>query len=106
MARNNDELDRARDELFSHIHRCNVLGSTPEQQKEWMADTVGYLGERFTGLSQAELDELRDMGTRFCQPVIQHGAENTALSPDEVSPASAPEEAIAPEIAAEEATAA
>lgn len=79
MARGNDELDRARDELFSHIHRCNVLGSTPEQQAEWLHDTVSYLGERFPGLTEENVAELQAMGERFCQPVIPHGAENTAL---------------------------
>ncbi len=79
---NRAEVGRARDELFSHIHRCGVLRSNTEQQTEWMNDTVEYLGERFTSLSQADLDELRDIGVRFCQPVIDHGAENTALSPD------------------------
>ncbi len=91
MARDNDELDRARDELFSHIHRCNVLGSTPEQQAEWLHDTVNYLGERFPGLTEENIAELRAMGKRFCQPVIPHGAENTALAGSGAGAAAEPE---------------
>ena len=93
-------MGRARDELFSHIHRCGVLRSTAEQQTEWMNDTVEYLGERFPSLDQSDLDELREIGTRFCQPVIRHGAENTALT------AEPGEESEEQETVAEEATAA
>lgn len=98
--RDSAEFGRARDELFSHIHRCGVLRSTEEQQTEWMNDTADYLGERFPGLSQADLDELREIGVRFCRPVIAHGAQNTALTKDEV-----PEEHL-DSVPAEEATAA
>ena len=64
------EFGRARDELFSHIHRCGVLKASAEQQTEWLADTMEFMGERFPELSQEELAELRMIGTRFCQPVI------------------------------------
>lgn len=67
------EFDRARDELFSHIHRCGVLRATPEQQTEWMDDTMEYMAERFPELSEAQLSELRGIGIRFCQPVIANG---------------------------------
>lgn len=76
------DMDLARDELFAHINRCGVLKATGDQQTEWMEDTVTYLGERFTGLSTEDLGELREIGQRFCQPVIPHGKENTALSPE------------------------
>ena len=49
--RSDANFDMARDELFSHIHRCGVLRSTQEQQEEWMADTVQYMAERFPELS-------------------------------------------------------
>lgn len=74
------DLDLARDELFSHVHRCSVLQATVEQQTEWMEETVHYLAERYPGLSTQELNELREIGIRFCQPVIPHGKGNTALS--------------------------
>jgi hypothetical protein len=65
------EIDRARDELFSHIHRCGVLGATAEHQVEWLRDTIEYLGERYPELSPEELRELEQIGTSFCRPVIQ-----------------------------------
>jgi hypothetical protein len=67
------DLDRARDELFSHIHRCGVLRATPEQQVEWMDDTMDYMAERYPDLSAEGLGELRAIGLRFCQPVINTG---------------------------------
>jgi hypothetical protein len=81
--RNNNRtslLDDARNELFSHIHRCGVLRATPEQQAEWMKDTVEFLAERFSGLSDEELNGLEAIGMRFCSPVIVNGA--TAESAD------------------------
>jgi hypothetical protein len=63
-------LDDARNELFSHIHRCGVLHSTDEQQTEWMKETVEFLGERYPALTEKELKELEGIGLRFCRPVI------------------------------------
>lgn len=71
-------LDRARDELFSHVNRCGVLQASPEDQKTWMEETIDYLAERYPDLSDADLDGLHQVGIRFCQPAIPHGAENTA----------------------------
>ena len=71
-------MARARDELFSHINRCGVLQAAPEDQDTWMNETIEYLGERFPDLSDTDLGQLRAVGLRFCQPAIQHGAENTA----------------------------
>lgn len=82
-------FDRARDELFSHIHRCAVLQATEEHQQEWMADTVEYLGERYTNLGAEDIAELKQIGMRFCRPVIQR-AEEPADEPqsEEQEPAS------------------
>lgn len=77
------ELDMARDELMSHVHRCGVLGAAPDQQEAWMDDTMGFMAERFPGLSAGELAELREIGMRFCQPVIPHGKQHTALTLDD-----------------------
>jgi len=63
-------LDEARNELFSHIHRCGVLGATEDQQVEWMKDTVEFLSERYPALKEKELKELEGIGLRFCRPVI------------------------------------
>ncbi|CAN5493743.1 hypothetical protein BH24GEM3_BH24GEM3_09620 [soil metagenome] len=75
---NSADLGRARDELFSHIHRCGVLKATEEQQIEWMDDTIAYVGERYPELSEEQLDVLRVMGMRFCRPAVPYGSEFTA----------------------------
>ena len=58
----------ARDELFQHIMRCGVVGSVPEDQKDWFDNTLDYLTERYHELSAAEITELRVLGERFAQP--------------------------------------
>jgi hypothetical protein len=63
-------LDEARNELFSHIHRCGVLQATEEQQTEWMKDTIEFLHERYPALTVQQLKELEGIGLRFCRPVI------------------------------------
>lgn len=66
-------LERARDELFSHIRRCGVLEATGEQQEEWIRDTIGYMAERYPQLGRTELEELETLGRRYCKPIIPHG---------------------------------
>ncbi len=61
-------LDEARDELFQHIMSCGVIGAAPEDQVTWFDDTMRYFGERFPELKPAELQQLRELGTRFAQP--------------------------------------
>ena len=63
-------MDRARDELFSHIHRCGVLEASEADQTTWMGETVDYLGERYPELALEELALLKNMGLQFCKPVI------------------------------------
>lgn len=77
------DMDHARDELMSHIHRCGVLKASQEQQDQWLDETMEFMAERYTDLTDAELNELREIGRRFCQPVIPHGKGNTAISTDE-----------------------
>ncbi len=67
-------LDRARDELFSHIRHCGVLQATEEQQEAWLKDTIGYMAERYPELSPEQLAHLETLGRRYCKPVIPHGA--------------------------------
>jgi hypothetical protein len=62
-------FDQARDELFSHILRCGVLEAGPEHQKEWFDDTMLYLTDRYEGLTEEQLQDLRVLGERFCRPV-------------------------------------
>lgn len=73
-------LDKARDELFSHINRCGVLDATEDQQKEWMDDTLQFIEERYPDLNNADLKQLEQLGLRYCRPVIRHGKANTASS--------------------------
>ncbi|HEX7051493.1 MAG TPA: hypothetical protein VF188_14905 [Longimicrobiales bacterium] len=80
-------LDRARDELFSHIHRCEVIGASEEQQNEWMEETIEFMAERYPDLTPRELEELKHLGLRFCQPVIPHGRQHTAPSDEEANAA-------------------
>lgn len=72
---NSGYFDQARDELFSHILRCGVLEATVEHQKEWFDDTMDYLGERYDQLADRQLDDLRRLGERYCQPVISRTPE-------------------------------
>jgi hypothetical protein len=80
-------LDRARDELFSAIRQCGVLGAEREDQVEWMDETLSYMKERHPELSPAELGQLREAGLRFCQPVIPHGREHTAMAHEDATAA-------------------
>jgi hypothetical protein len=72
--------DRARDELFSAIRQCGVMDAAESDQTDWMKETIQYMKQRYPELSAAELRQLQDTGIRFCQPVIPHGKEHTALS--------------------------
>ena len=69
---------QARDEMFSHVLRCGVIDALPEHQKDWFDDTMLYLADRYEDLSKAELNELRVLGERFCQPVQRRATMATA----------------------------
>jgi len=71
-------LDRARDELFSHVNRCGVLQAGEEDQRHWMDETIDYIGERYPDLSDGDLKSLHEIGIRFCKPAIAHGGGSTA----------------------------
>ena len=79
-------LEKARDELFSHIRRCGVLDAEIDQREEWLTDTVGYLAERYPDLSKVELGELQEIGRRYCMPPIRHGEAEASGSGEEESP--------------------
>lgn len=95
-------MDRARDELFSHINRCGVLQASPEDQKIWMTETIDYLAERYPDLGDRHLDQLHDIGLRFCAPAIGHG--NATASTSEPATEAEPEPAV-DEVEEEEVTA-
>src|ERR1041384_3247956 len=67
-------FEQARDELFSHILRCGVLEASAEHQKEWFDDTMLYLADRYDGLDEPQLTELRVLGERYCRPVVARSA--------------------------------
>lgn len=71
-------LDRARNELFSHINHCQVIEASADHQKEWMSETIEYLAERYPELKEDDLAELRSVGLRFCRPPIPHGSDRAA----------------------------
>jgi hypothetical protein len=73
-------MERARDELFSAIRQCGVIGAPEEDQVAWMQETLDYMKQRHPGLTGPDLEQLRIAGLRFTQPVIPHGREHTALS--------------------------
>jgi hypothetical protein len=80
------EFDQARDELMSQAMRCGVLQATAEQQEEWLTDAMDYLTDQFPQLSAEQLGELKEIGHRFCQPVIPHGKGNTAETAHDLEP--------------------
>jgi hypothetical protein len=59
----------ARDELFQQVMRCGVVGSAPEDQKDWFDNTMDYLAQRYHELAPSEMEELRVLGERFAQPL-------------------------------------
>jgi hypothetical protein len=61
-------FDQARDEMFQHIIKCGVLEAAREHQAEWLTDTMAYLADRYHELSDGQIEELRVLGERFCQP--------------------------------------
>ncbi len=89
MARNHQTtaLERARDELFSHIHRCGVLDASDEQKQEWMGETIDFMAERYPSLGETDLAQLREIGLRFCAPVIPHGRQDIPAEEEDANAA-------------------
>jgi hypothetical protein len=79
--------DRARNELFSAIRQCGVIGAHEDDQVAWMVETVDFLADRYPELTEAERDQLRQTGLRFCQPVIPHGTQPNAASLEDANAA-------------------
>jgi iron-sulfur cluster repair protein YtfE (RIC family) len=102
VAKKETVLNRARDELFSHINRCGVLQAEDDDQQHWMDETIDYLAERYPDLTDAELQELYNVGMRFCQPAIPHGRKGQSASDEESETVSADEEAAEAEEGEEE----
>ncbi len=79
--------DRARNELFSAIRQCGVIGAHEDDQVAWMSETVDFLAARYPELAEAEREQLRQTGLRFCQPVIPHGTQPNAASLEDANAA-------------------
>jgi hypothetical protein len=61
-------FEEARDEMFQHIMHCGVFGCEPDDQAQWFDDTMSYIADRFSELTQKELGQIRVLGERFVQP--------------------------------------
>lgn len=72
------DLDKARDELMSHVVRCEVLDAAMEHRLEWLDDTMDYLADRWPTLGDLQIAQLEMMGRQYLRPVIAHGAAHTA----------------------------
>ncbi len=60
--------EEARDEMFQHIMQCGVIGSHPDDQKEWFDVTMQYMTSRYPELNAVQVKDLRTLGERFAQP--------------------------------------
>ena len=90
-------FDMARDELFQHIIRCDVIGADPEHQAEWFSETMAYMSDRWHELTPKQLAELRTLGERFAKPARSApAAEPTTAepTPEEVVTADSDEESL------------
>lgn len=85
-------LDRARDELMSHVIRCDVFEAEMGHRKEWLDDTIDYMSERYPQLSEIQVAKLEVMGKQFIKPAIPHGRGHTARTRDENLPEMVQEE--------------
>lgn len=72
------DFDRARDELMSHVVRCEVLDAEMEHRMEWLQDTMDFMAERWPGLTDLQLAQLEMVGKQFIRPAIPHGKGNHA----------------------------
>lgn len=98
-------LTKARDELMSHIVRCEVLDAIPEHRFEWLGETMDYMAGRYPQLSDLELARLEGIGKQYLSPAIDHGATNNAVlgrTDEAPTDRKAPEAASAGESSAEE----
>jgi len=76
-------MNRARDELFSHVIRCDVLQASMPDRHDWLDETMDYMAHRHPHLSDLQLARLEVLGRRFIAPAIPHGAQATELNRDE-----------------------
>ena len=77
------DFAKARDRLFSEIHRCGVSGAEEQDIAEWLEDTVQFLSEEYPALSVADRDSLKQAGRNFLAPVVPHGVGKDATNREE-----------------------
>lgn len=80
---NESVLDQARDELFSHILRCGVIDADEVHRNEWLDDTLQYLADRYTDLTEEDITRLRTLGDRFCRPIVMTNRPTEAVGAPE-----------------------
>ncbi len=79
------DLDHARDELMSHVIRCEVLKARMEDREHWLDETMEYMKDRYPTLNDMQVAQLEMVGRQFIKPVIPHGKGNHAANrPDAV----------------------
>lgn len=93
MGYHSQPTDKARDELYSHIIRCDVLEADMPTRMEWLEETMEYLGYRHPYLSPKQLKHLETLGRRFVRPAIPHGADSNHANREEWSELEADESA-------------
>ncbi len=76
------QFDRARDELCSHVIRCEVLDAHMDDRFEWLSETMDYMADRYPDLTELEIAQLEVVGRRFIKPAIPHGAHAHAANRD------------------------
>lgn len=76
------KMDQARDELMSHVVRCDVLEAEMDHREEWLQETMDYMAERYPMLSDLQLTQLEMMGRQFIKPAIPHGQGHTSRTRD------------------------
>lgn len=74
------DLDHARDELMSHVVRCEVLKARMEDRHTWLDETMEYMRDRYPSLNDMQLAQLEMIGRQFIKPVIPHGKGNHAAN--------------------------
>ena len=78
-------LERARDELFSHIRRCGVLEAEFDQREEWLSQFYSDCPVVIYLLKEIELSELQKIGQRYCMPPKPHGGTDAPKDAEEES---------------------
>lgn len=102
------KMDRARDELMSHVIRCDVFEAEMDHRTDWLNETMDYMAERYPMLSDLQLTQLEIIGRQFIKPPIPHGKGHTARTRDrdidelvEAETADAPHDVEAADVEAE-----